>query len=148
MPALRPAGVLPEDIASDQIMSLDESGVYFYPDYSDADSTTSSMAVVYFKKSASMGAMMGGGIFHMFVCAAFAAGVVARLNLPSFSSRFGYVLAMGFLIATWADVGNMIWWHYPPVWAGFHYAYDILSWTLAGLLIAAIIKPETAELPS
>lgn len=141
MPVIRPASVLSDQAIVDQIMALPESGAYFYPDYADAEAAGTSMALVYFKKSISMGAMMGGGLLHMFFCSAIVAAVITRLNLPAFSSRFGYVFAMGLVLATWADIGNMIWWHHPPVWAGYHFAYDLISWILAGLVIATIAKP-------
>ncbi len=147
MPVVRPAGVLEDQALVDQVTALPESGAYIYPDYANPDPEAGDqpMALVYLKKSVSMGGMMGAGILHMFICSALVAAVIARLNLPVFSSRFGYVFAMGTLLAIWADFGNMIWWHYPPFWAGYHFAYDLISWTIAGLIIAAIVKPSQVD---
>lgn len=145
MPILKPADVITDTALVDQITALPESGVYFHPAYDKPADEGTPMAMVYFKQSLSMGTMMGAGLFHMFLCSALAAAVVTRLDLPEFSSRFGYVFATGVLLAIWADFGNMIWWHHPPVWTLFHFAYDVLSWTLAGLVIAAIARPRPPQ---
>ncbi|GAB5401857.1 MAG: hypothetical protein Aurels2KO_00880 [Aureliella sp.] len=147
MPVVRPVEVLDGQELVDQVTALPESGVYMYPNYlkPEPDAGDLPVAMIYFKKSVSMGGMMGAGILHMFICSALVAALVARLNLPVFSSRFGYVFAMGLFLAIWADWGNMIWWQHPPVWAAYHFTYDLISWTIAGLIIAAIIKPTPAE---
>ncbi|MEZ6131557.1 MAG: hypothetical protein R3C59_23045 [Planctomycetaceae bacterium] len=73
----------------------------------------------------------------------------ANLRLHSFTGRLAFVFCLGLFCAVWADVGNMIWWRHPPLWTAFHFAYDTLSWLLAGVIIAAIIKTgqpaETSE---
>lgn len=145
MPVLKPADVITDTALVDQITSLPKSGVYFHPTYDEPAEEGTPIAMLYYAKSVSMGKMMGAGLFHMFFCSALAAAVVTRLNLSEFSSRFGYVFAMGVLLAIWADFGNMIWWHHPPFWTIFHFAYDVVSWTLAGLIIAAIARPKLPQ---
>lgn len=120
-----------------------ESAIYFYPDpATEPGESTGPMAILYFNTDMpEMGKMMGMGFAHMFLTAFLVSLFVSSRHLPSYTERLKFVFCVGLLIALWADVGNMIWWRHPPGWTAFHFGYDVLSWLLAGSIIAAIVKP-------
>ena len=141
--------VLPANVLNDEALvsqlddALDESGLYIYPDYAtQSEEPIKPWAILYFNKEApEMGPMMGAGFLHMLVTAFFASLVVDKLSLPSFPNRVVAVFCLGLFVAIWADVGNAIWWRHPMPWTLFHFGYDVISWLLAGLVIASILKP-------
>ncbi|MEZ6132655.1 MAG: hypothetical protein R3C59_28645 [Planctomycetaceae bacterium] len=147
MPIIEPTTVISDQALIDSMSSsLNESAVYFYPDpATEPGESTGPMAILYFNTDMpDMGKMLGMGFGHMFITALLVTAFVSSQKLPTFAARFGVVFFVGLLIAVWADVGNMIWWRYPPGWTAFHFGYDVLSWLLAGVIIAAIIKPSPA----
>lgn len=144
MPIAQPAGVIQDTSIVERMSSLGESGVYFHPTYTEAPSETASgpMVVLYYvSEIPSMGMMMGLGFAHMLAASLLACLAVNYLNPATFSKRFLIVCGLGLFTALWADVGNMIWWHHPASWAAYHFGYDLFSWVLAGLVIAALLKP-------
>lgn len=147
MPMVKPAEVIGDaDLVEQVAESLSESGLYFYPTYAEPDEEYAGpTAMLYFNKQPpAMGQMMGLGFAHMFVTAVLASLCVCYMAPGSFGKRFALVFFLGLFVAVWADVGNMIWWRHPAGWTAFHFAYDVLSWALAGLIIAALVKPNKA----
>jgi len=144
MPFVRPTTVISDQTLIDNMSSsLNESAVYFYPDpATEPGESSGPMAILYFNTDMpDMGRMMGMGFAHMFVAAVLVTMLVSSRKLPSFAERFRFVFCLGLFVAWWADVGNMIWWRHPSGWTAFHFGYDVLSWLLAGAIIAAIMKP-------
>ena len=144
MPVVRPASVIADQgMIEKMTASLDESALYFYPDYAEAEGDSAGpVAILFFNREApSMSAMMGMGIGHMFVTALLVSLFVSFVPLRSFAERLTFVVCLGLFVAVWADGGNMIWWRHPPLWTAFHFGYDALSWLLAGAIIAAIVRP-------
>ena len=144
MPMVRPAEVISDKAVVDALSDgLKDSGLHIYPDYGDPEAHGSGPMVFtyFFTDPPNMGAMMGSGFAHMFVCALLASMVVSIAMPKSFSQRFLIVFFLGLFVALWADIGNMIWWRYPSVWTAFHFGYDVLSWAVAGLSIATIVRP-------
>ncbi len=144
MPSVRPAEVIADaDFVNAMSASLPESGVYFYPDYANpSEEPIEPWAIVYFNKTApAMGLMMGMGFGHMFLAALLASCGVSCLAEKSFARRFAMVCFLGLFVALWADIGNMIWWRHPIGWTVFHFSYDVLSWVIAALVIAGLVKP-------
>ena len=141
MPVVKPAKVLSDPALVAQMSStLSESAVYFYPDPAvEPADATGPMAILYFNTDMpNMGKMMGLGLGHMFVVSLLAATWVATRNLTSFGERFKHVFLLGLFVALWADIGNFIWWRHPASWAFYNFGYDILSWSIAGAIIAAV----------
>ncbi len=139
-----PANVLDDPALVQQLdASLDESGLYIYPDYAtQSEEAISPWVFVYFNKDApTMGPMMGAGFLHMLVTAFFVSILVHKLSLSTFKERFVAVACLGLFVAIWADVGNAIWWRHPMPWTLFHFGYDVISWLLAGFVIGSIVKP-------
>jgi hypothetical protein len=146
MPVLQPADVITDSTLVDKMnASLNESGLYFYPTYVEpVDANAGPMATLYFNTSApSMPMMMGMGFVHMLVSALLASIGLSFVSRRAFMERFALVFFLGLFVAVWADLGNMIWWRYPLAWTAFHFAYDVLSWLLAGLIIASIVRPDS-----
>ena len=145
MPSVRPAKVITDaEFVNAMSASMPESGVYFYPDYGEhPEEPIEPWAMLYFNKTApAMGPMMGMGFGHMLLSALLASCGLSYLAEKSFSRRFAIVCFLGLFVALWADVGNMIWWRHPIGWTVFHFAYDVLSWGIAALIIAGIVKPD------
>ena len=144
MPKLKPAGVIVDQTLVNQLdSSLNESGLYFHPTYEEPmEPGSGSMAIVYYTKTIpAMGNMMGMGFVQMLVSSLLASLFVSKLALSTFAHRLGVASFLGVFVAVWADVGNMIWWRHPLDWTAFHFGYDVFSWVLAGLVIAALVKP-------
>lgn len=144
MPVVRPASVIADqELVEAMSSSLNESALYFYPDYAEEPGDSSGpMAILFFNREMpSMAKMMGMGFGHMFVSALLVSLFVSYLRLRSFAGRLTFVFSLGLFVAVWADVGNMIWWRHPTLWTAFHFGYDVLSWLLAGVMIAAIVRP-------
>ncbi|MCA9131079.1 MAG: hypothetical protein KDB22_28540 [Planctomycetales bacterium] len=150
MPSVTPAGVFSdESLVASMKQTLGESGVYFYPSYSEPIPDGEPVAIVYYLANApEMGGTMGMGFAHMLVASLLACLVVSWLRLPTFADRFKLLAGLGLLIAFWADIGNMIWWHHPLGWALFHFGYDASSWAVAGAAIAAILKSPPTVAPA
>ena len=145
MPIVRPAEVITDQAVIESMSeTFSESGLYFYPDYAEAEgaSKPGPMVIAYFyTDQPAMGPMMGAGFGHMLVTALLVSWIVSLSNRSLFVDRVKIVAVLGWFVALWADVGNMIWWRHPPLWTVFHIGYDLISWLVAGLIIAAIVKP-------
>jgi hypothetical protein len=67
--------------------------------------------------------------------------IMALKNLPTYLSRVGFVLLLGIFATAAIDVAAVIWfrhpWRYPTMLAIYHAS----SWLLAGLVLAAVIRP-------
>lgn len=61
--------------------------------------------------------------------------------LKTYRSRVGMVALAGLAAAIYNDLANPIWWYQPWSWNVVKTAYDITAWTVAGLVIAIIVKP-------
>ncbi len=148
MPIIKPANVLEDEQLTQQMSSsLKTSGLYIYPDYSQAPADTDIPMVFayYYTTGPNMPLMMGGGLLHMFVTSLLAGVLLIKLNLRDWSTRVFTVFFLGLFVAVWADIGNMIWWRHPLAWTMFHFGYDALSWLVAALVLATLIKPTDAS---
>ncbi|MSU34798.1 MAG: hypothetical protein EXS36_06745 [Pedosphaera sp.] len=62
--------------------------------------------------------------------------------LNSYMRRVLFVMLAAITLAIHTDAGAVVWWHHDPSWAWLMAAYDVSAWTLAGLVLAAFVKPE------
>ncbi len=148
MPVIGPAKAIADQALVEKMStSLSESGVYFYPDPAvEPGDASGPMAILYFNTDMpQMEIMMGLGFGHMFATAILVGLFVSSRKLPAFSERFVLVSFIGLLVALWTDIGNLIWWRYPLLWAMYHLGYDIFSWLLAALILAAFLKPSPSH---
>ena len=73
-------------------------------------------------------------------------GVLLSMTAGSFccySHRVFFVVMIGLFATIWVDVGDSIWWFRTCGTTFWHSIYHIIAWTLAGLVMAAIIKAPT-----
>lgn len=148
MPIAQPAQVLEsEELVYEMDKALSEPGVYFNPSYiNKPEGYEGSTALLYYLPgSPDMPKQMGIGFAHMLICSVLAAVFVSTLNSRTYLARFGVVFFLGIFAALWADIGNMIWWFHPMGWTSFHFYYDVITWAIAGFIIAAIVQPVAIE---
>ena len=144
MPIAKPSKVITDAALIETLRaSMPESGWYFYPDYTHSEHNDAGpMAIVNFHTDMpNMGLMMATGIGHMFISALLVSVSLAFSPRRTFPERFAFVFFVGLIVAVWADLGNMIWWRHPPLWTAYNFAYDLLSWSIAGIIIAFIVRP-------
>ena len=90
--------------------------------------------------------MMINGFIH-FIISALIVAILMRMALPMLSSygrRVGFVAMLGLFAGVFTHLSGPIWMYYPADRAIMDAVYSVLSWTLAGLAMAAIIKPRAA----
>ncbi len=86
------------------------------------------------------------GFVHEFLTV-FLIALLIKMALPalgSYRSRVGFVALAGLAAAFFTNAGNPIWWHHPWPWCLFTGIYDVTAWLVAGLVLAAFIKPKPA----
>lgn len=139
--------------------ALPETGVYFLPDMPDGSDEAAleahragPIATVFFRREGAnpMGAgVFVGGFLHMFF-SMLLLGLVLRAAapaLPTFARRAAFVFLAAVAVAVWANLGKPVWYFQP--W-DYHLGtafYDIVAWTLAGLILARIAVAEAAPVP-
>jgi hypothetical protein len=60
----------------------------------------------------------------------------------SYWSKVGTIALAGLAAAVYNDLADSIWWYQPWHWNLVKAAYDLTAWTVAGLVIARIVKPK------
>ena len=61
--------------------------------------------------------------------------------LNSYMRRVLFVMLAAITLAIHTDAGAVVWWHHDASWAWLMALYDVSAWTLAGLVLAAFVKP-------
>jgi hypothetical protein len=85
----------------------------------------------------------GLGLAHFFVSGLLAGGLLALAlpNLKTYAARLLFVFLVGLFAAFFVDLSAGIWMNHPWDLPLLSAAYHTSSWLLAGLPMAAIIKP-------
>ena len=138
---------------------INENGVYYYPgDMGDAESGAELevleekhkkgplFTIIYIKKGQElMNPMIFIKGFVVFFIAALIITFILNMvkdSLPTFIRRFSFLLSFALFAGFATYINNYVWLHYPLEYS-LVMALDVLiGWALAGILIAAIIKPE------
>ena len=84
------------------------------------------------------------GFLHMLVTGLLLAFLLT-LALPAlggFGARVGFVFLAGLAAAIWGQIGQPIWFFHSWGYHIFYAVYDLVSWLVAGLILAAFIKPK------
>jgi hypothetical protein len=146
------AGTLKENIP--------ESGVYFYP-FQDpsvrgeaaealmAKHRQGPLVQVFYRKdgvdplSPETYAL---GFANFFFSALIAGGLLlmAAVNLASYGSRAAFVFLVGLFATVSIHLATPIWFHLPWPYFLLMAAYHTVGWLLAGLVIAAVVRPAKA----
>jgi hypothetical protein len=67
--------------------------------------------------------------------------------LPAYRSRVLFIAAAGFAAALFIDYGDTIWWYSDRSWQLLNLTYNTVAWLVAGVVLAAILKPDSASDP-
>lgn len=135
---------------------LPEPGVYQLPDYTVLDQETFTarhrrgpLATIFLRKA---GAEPGGpmvfvlGFLHM-LAACLLIGLLLQRTTPvtaSYSARVTLVALVGAAGAVWSSLNGPIWWYWPWSYGLKLFLYDFIAFVLAGLVLAAFIRPPKA----
>jgi hypothetical protein len=86
------------------------------------------------------------GFIHFAACAAIAGGIMATVlgSLRTYGSRVLFLFRLGLFAGVAIEVGKSIWWYQPNDFTLLNCAFHFAGWGLAGLVIAAVVKPRAA----
>jgi len=71
--------------------------------------------------------------------------MLAQTQGLGYLQRAIFVAAAGAVIGMAGYVPNLIWWHFPPAYTIVDVADAIVGWSLAGLIIAALVEGKSAS---
>lgn len=85
------------------------------------------------------------GFLHYWITTLLIALLLSRAlpALARYWTRVGFVAVAGLAAAFFTNVGHSIWWYQPWGWSLVTGIYDVTAWVVAGLVLAAYVKPET-----
>lgn len=87
------------------------------------------------------------GMLHFFVSALIAGTLlaVAGNSLKSYGSRVAFVTGLGLFAAAFVRMGDVVWFYHSFGYQLMLACYLISSWVLAGLVLAAFIRPKAVD---
>jgi len=143
-------------LSAAMLAAMPEPGVYFLPDPGlyetdveafSAQHETGPLAQVFFHPQGRPPmdpSVMIYGFLHMVLSVAIAGHLLNMVkgSLTSYGSRLFFVTGVGFLIAVFNRVGDMIWFYHHLDWTLFTAFFGVASWAIAGSILAAFIKPQ------
>lgn len=89
-----------------------------------------------------MGAAQFGGEIASNIAGALIAAWIVSLIVPrSFAVRWAAVALMGVFAWLSISASHYIWYRFPGLWVGDELFAALLEWSVAGLVIAAIVRP-------
>jgi hypothetical protein len=93
--------------------------------------------------SADTGKSMALGFLHMFVVSLLLTIILCNLvkSFECWSCRVKFCAGIGLLVAT-CDFGQIIWWHHSLGWTLAQALYDLLTYTVIGLVLAQFVTPK------
>ena len=135
---------------------FEKSGVYYFPmreagqseaDYME-DHKIGPLGTIFFHKGGED--MMAPGTFingfiHFFISTVLM-GLLLAMAMPGaekFSSRYGFVLLAGVFALYFELFVYPIWWYHSSGYYIITGIFDLVCWLLAGIPLAALIKPST-----
>lgn len=133
--------------------AIPESGTYVFPPRSDA--SPDAMKAAYARGPVGTIAIHKGGVdmedpmifvkgfLHFAACAVIAGGIMSTVlgSLSTYGARVLFVFRLGLFAGVAIEVGKTIWWYAPRDFILLNCAFHFVGWTLAGLAIAAVVKP-------
>jgi hypothetical protein len=146
-----------DDVVGRQLKeSFKVSGTYFVPgEQDDAEKRaerfrTGPVAMVHIRVDGGSEMdpkMLGLGFVHELVSMFIAAAIMGSLLgvLKTYAKRVGFMLGLGGLIALYGNLGNAIWWFNSWDFTVVVAIHTVLAWGIAGLVLAAFIKPNPAK---
>ena len=61
---------------------------------------------------------------------------------PSYWDRVKFAALVGLAAAVMIDFGDVVWWYIPWEWKIRQAVYTVTTWTVAGLVLAKLVKSE------
>ena len=89
--------------------------------------------------------VMVQGFIHILVTA-FLLGIALQAvagGLPGYTQRMIAVVLFGLAASVYSTLGDPIWWNAPWRFAAIAFAYDFVSYIIAGAILAQFVKKET-----
>jgi len=141
----------PAALGKSLLDQLPGSGVYVVPTAvgtsaeQDAASRQGPLAIIHFQREgqpAMASALLFRGFLLIWVTMALMA-LLLRLTapaLPTYGSRVGVVAVTGLIVAANSDWGATVWWHHSAGFAGMSSLYNLLSFLIAGLILARFVR--------
>ncbi len=90
-------------------------------------------------------AVLTTGFFHGWITTALLAVLLRIAALPRFGQRWTVVTLAGVACANYMTLGDGIYWFQPWPWLILNAAYNSAAMLVAGLVLAAFIKPTTSK---
>lgn len=86
------------------------------------------------------------GMLHFFVSSLIAGTLlaIAGNSLTGYGARVAFVAGLGLFAAVFVGMGDVVWFYHPLGYQLMLACFLISSWILAGLVLAAFIRPKTA----
>lgn len=87
------------------------------------------------------------GFVHFLAVAALL-GLLLKLvspSLRSYAARFGFVFLAGLTASVYFNLALNVWWYWPMDWLLWNGFYDIMSWAVAGLVLAAFVRDRSMD---
>lgn len=140
----------PEDFGKSLLAHLPTTGAYVYPgatgtaEERDAASRKGPIAIIHYHREgmpAMDPAQLVRGFLVIWVTMALLALLLqlAAPALPTYGSRVLLAVVAGLLVAANSDLGATVWWHHSPPFAATSAIYNLISFTLGGLILAKFI---------
>ena len=86
--------------------------------------------------------VMAKGFGHSVGVAFIGALVLLAASPRSYANRVMLVFWTAIFGTVWADIGNVIWWHFPWNYSLLQMGYHIGGGLVLGLILAAFISPD------
>jgi len=80
------------------------------------------------------------GFLHMLASALVMAVALRLAAPPTYGARLQLVVVAGLAGSVFGNLGRPIWWHQPWDFHLMNFAYEITSWTVAGLVLARFVR--------
>lgn len=89
------------------------------------------------------------GYVHMLVIAVMLTGLLCGLEkaFERWTCRVKFCAAIGLLVGV-CDLGAAIWWHHAWGWTIALSVYDLVMYTIAGLVLARFVTPKASTAPA
>ena len=130
-------------------------GAYFFPDFPEGSSQEDwaerhrrgplGLVLIRHAGAQPMGPMtFVNGFLHMRITCVLIAWLLGRAApaLGSYQARVGFVLLAGFAATFWGQAGDSIWFYGPWRYHLMGMLYDLVAWTLAGIVLARFARAE------
>lgn len=149
--------VAPDDAAAQQALrdAFPESGTYYVPANAnparDELYLAGPVAFVHLDRDGRpsfVPAQMVKGFVLVAVTVSLIALALRRslAGLPSYGARAGVAITWGLAAALMIDIGDNVWWFVPIEWKIHQAIYDASAFAIAGLVLAAFLRPESPRI--